>query len=111
MACPWGRFLLPFRKPLKTRLLSKPLSAVLTENFFRSTTATMEKWQPPDFREERMRKYRLKAPAGVAADYFRLFVNRRAYTLQSDRPHTESGRHYYYRPTHKKTGEGLSLTL
>jgi len=71
----------------------------------------MEKWQPPDFREERMRKYRLKAPTGVAADYFRLFVNRRAYTLQSDRPHPESGRHYYYRPTDKKTGQGLSLTL
>ena len=58
-----------------------------------------------------MRKYRLQTPAGVAADYFRLFVNRRAYTLQSDRPNTESGRHYYYRPTDKKTGQGLSLTL
>src|SRR3989441_793325 len=71
----------------------------------------MEKWQPADFREERMRKYRLKAPAGVAADYFRLFVNRRAYTLQSDRPDPDSGRYYYYRPTDKKTGEGLSLSL
>jgi hypothetical protein len=70
----------------------------------------MEKWQPPDFREERMRKYRLKVPAGVVAEYFRLFVNRRAYTLQSDRPHPESGRHYYYRPMDRKTGEGLSLT-
>ena len=58
-----------------------------------------------------MRKQRLKAPAGAVPDYFRLFVNRRAYTLQSDHPHTESGRHYYYRPTDKKTGEGLSLTL
>src|SRR5207253_4848020 len=26
-------------------------------------------------------------------------------------PHPESGRHYYYRPTDKKTGQGLSLTL
>ena len=58
-----------------------------------------------------MRKHRLKAPAGVVTDYFRLFVNRRAYTLQSDRSHPESGRHYYYRPTDKKTGQGLSLTL
>ena len=58
-----------------------------------------------------MRKYRLKAPAGVVADYFRLFVNRRAYTLQSDRPNPDSCRHYYYRPTDKKTGQGLSLTL
>ena len=27
-----------------------------------------------------------------------LFVNRRAYTLQSTRPHPDTGRHYYYRP-------------
>jgi hypothetical protein len=30
---------------------------------------------------------RLKAPADVVEDYFHLFVNRRAYTLQSNRPH------------------------
>ena len=58
-----------------------------------------------------MRKLRLKAPASVVADYFHLFVNRRAYTLQSNRPHPESARHYYYRPKDKKTGQGLSLTL
>ncbi len=34
----------------------------------------------------------------MAAEYARWFVNRRAYTRQSDRPHPESGRHYYYRP-------------
>jgi hypothetical protein len=45
------------------------------------------------------------------ADYLHLFVNRRADTLQSDRPHPESARHYYYRPKNKKTGQGLSLTL
>ncbi len=38
---------------------------------------------------------RLQAPANVVADYFCLFVNRLAYTLQSKRPHPESGRHYY----------------
>ena len=55
---------------------------------------------------------RLKAPASVVAEYFRLFVNRRAYTLQSNRPHPLSSRHYYYyRPKDKKTGQGLSLTL
>jgi hypothetical protein len=58
-----------------------------------------------------MGKLHLQASAGVVADYFRLFVNRRAYTLQSNRPHLESGRHYYYRPKDKKTGQGLSLTL
>jgi hypothetical protein len=58
-----------------------------------------------------MRNLRLKAPASVVAHYFRLFVNRRAYTLQSTRPHPESARHYYYRPKDKKAGQGLSLTL
>ena len=58
-----------------------------------------------------MQRLRLKAPARVMADYLHLFVNRRADTLQSDRPHPESARHYYYRPKNKKTGQGLSLTL
>jgi len=52
-----------------------------------------------------------KAPASVVWHYFRLIVNRRAYSLQSNRPHPESGRHYYYRPKDKKTGQGLSLTI
>jgi hypothetical protein len=54
---------------------------------------------------------RLTAPTTVVADYFRLFVNRRAYTLQSNRPHPVSSRHYYYRPKDRKTGQGRSLTL
>lgn len=51
-----------------------------------------------------------KATPEVVDDYLRLFVNRRAYTLQSMRPHPASGRHYYFRPTDKKTGASLSLT-
>jgi hypothetical protein len=46
----------------------------------------------------------------LVRDYFRMFVNRRAYTLQSMRPHPETGRYYYYRPTAKGTGQPLSLT-
>jgi len=57
-----------------------------------------------------MRNLCLKASTTVVADYFHLFVNRRAYTLQSNRPHPESSRHYYYRSKDKKTGQGLSLT-
>lgn len=34
----------------------------------------------------------------LASEYACWFVNRRAHTRQSDRPHPESGRHYYYRP-------------
>jgi len=41
--------------------------------------------------------------------YWRLFVNRRAYTLQSPRPHPETGRHYYFRPNHKRTDAPLAL--
>jgi hypothetical protein len=58
-----------------------------------------------------MRNLRLKASSDVVADYFHLFVIRRAYTLQSKTPHSKSGRHYYYRPKDEKTGQGLSLTL
>ncbi|MGD0009845.1 MAG: hypothetical protein ABSE93_15030 [Terriglobia bacterium] len=58
-----------------------------------------------------MQRLRLNAPPSVVANYLRLFVNRRAYTLQSNRPHPESARHYYYRPKDKKTNQGLSLTL
>ena len=57
-----------------------------------------------------MQNFRLNAPASVVADYSHLFVNRRAYTLQSNRPHPESSWHYYYRPKDKKTGQGISLT-
>ena len=52
----------------------------------------------------------LRASANVVRDYLRLFVNRRAYTLQSNRPHRKTRHHYYYRPTDKTTGQGLSLT-
>ena len=57
-----------------------------------------------------MQRPRLDAPTTLATDYFRLFVNRRAYTLQSNRPHPESSRHYYYRPKDKNSGQGLGLT-
>lgn len=54
---------------------------------------------------------RLKASASVVADYFHPIVSRWAYSLQSNRPHPESARYYYYRPKDKKTGQGFSLTL
>jgi hypothetical protein len=46
----------------------------------------------------------------MVEDYQRLFVNRRAYTMQSLRPHPESGRHYYFRPSKKGTDIPLMLT-
>jgi hypothetical protein len=49
----------------------------------------------------------LKASPEMAKDYFQMFVNRRAYTLQTLKPHSDTGRHYY-RPKHKGTGSGQS---
>jgi hypothetical protein len=46
----------------------------------------------------------------LIADYWNLFVNRRAYTLQSSRPHPTSGRHYYYRPKDRHSGKNVALT-
>jgi len=34
-----------------------------------------------------------------------------AYTIQSMRPHPESGRHYYYRPKPRDGGEPVALTI
>ncbi|MEQ1949523.1 MAG: hypothetical protein ABL995_20195 [Bryobacteraceae bacterium] len=47
----------------------------------------------------------LLATSDMTAEYARWFVNRPAYTRQSDRPHPESGRHYYYRPRAEGGGE------
>jgi hypothetical protein len=49
----------------------------------------------------------LEATPEMAAEYARWFVNRLAYTRQSDGPNRDSGRHYYYRP--KAKGRALRL--
>jgi hypothetical protein len=54
-------------------------------------------------------KRRLSATPALVKTYIELFVNRRAYTLQSMRPHPESGRHYY-RPKERDSGAPLLLT-
>jgi len=53
---------------------------------------------------------RLRATPVLVKDYVELFVNRRAHTLQSARPHPESGRHYYYRPKERGSGAAIHLT-
>lgn len=55
-------------------------------------------------------KTAIKATSEIVRNYSGLFVNRGAYTLQSSQPHSDSGRHYYFRPKTKGTGEELSLT-
>ena len=55
--------------------------------------------------------HRLPATPAMAREFSELFVNRRAYTIQSLRPHPESGRHYYYRPKSKDGGKPTGLSL
>src|SRR3974390_3345171 len=52
----------------------------------------------------------ITATRQVVEDYQKLFVNRRAYTMQSLRPHPETGRHYYFRPNGKETDLPAMLT-
>ncbi len=49
-----------------------------------------------------------RATPEMAAEYIRWFVNRRAYTRQSDTTNPGTGRHDYYRP--RKRGEAAELT-
>jgi hypothetical protein len=42
-------------------------------------------------------------------DFWNLFVNRRAYTRQSDRPSNETGKFYYYSPKDRRTKQRLPL--
>ena len=58
-----------------------------------------------------MQKLTLTATAEMARQYWQLFVNRRAYTRQSKKPHPESGRHYYFRPKAKAVDVKAALTL
>jgi hypothetical protein len=53
---------------------------------------------------------KMKATAEMVRQFEEMFVNRRAYTVQSMKPHPGSGRHYYYRPIAKGTGAPLALT-
>ena len=55
--------------------------------------------------------HRLHATASMAESFYHLFVNRRAYTLQSTRPHPETGRHYYYRPKARGGEDPPALSL
>ena len=51
------------------------------------------------------------ATVPMAETYYQLFVNRLAYTLQSHRPHPETGRHYYYRPKAREGKKSPALSL
>ena len=48
---------------------------------------------------------------GLARTYWRLFVNRSAYTLQTKKPDRRSGRYYYFLATNRNTGKPSPLSL
>jgi len=53
---------------------------------------------------------RYRATTTNIENYWQLFVNRRAYVLQSPRPHPDSGRYYYFRPKARQDGQPISLS-
>jgi hypothetical protein len=55
--------------------------------------------------------HRLPATPELAREFSELFVNRRAYTIQSMRRHPWSGRHYYYRPKSRDGGRPTGLSI
>jgi len=54
---------------------------------------------------------RATATPAIVHDYYQLFVNRLAYTVQSSKPHPETGRHYYFLPKKKTQPVPLSLKV
>ena len=61
-------------------------------------------WKPP-----RPQPEILPATVGQAAEYMAWFVNRRAYTRQTDRPDGHSGKYYFYQAQDRRTKEPMSL--
>jgi hypothetical protein len=63
-----------------------------------------ELWQPP-----RQKVPVLEVTEQNITDFWNLFVNRKAYTRQSDRPSKDTGKFYYYPPRNRQTKERLPL--
>ena len=68
------------------------------------STATPTPWIPP-----RPTPEILKFDPALVAEYCSWFVNRRAYTRQSNFPNPDNNRYYYFQPKNKLTKERLAL--
>ena len=68
------------------------------------STATQTRWIPP-----RPTPEILKFDPALVAEYCSWFVNRRAYTRQSNFPNPDNNRYYYFQPKNKLTKERLAL--
>jgi hypothetical protein len=70
------------------------------------TSENVELWTPPPHKVPV-----LDVSEQNVTDFWTLFVNRLAYTRQSDRPSTKTGRFYYYPPRDRRTKEKKRLPL
>jgi hypothetical protein len=61
-------------------------------------------WKPP-----RPKPEILPATVAQATEYMAWFVNRRAYTRQTERPDKESGKYFFYQACNRQTKERLAL--
>jgi hypothetical protein len=68
------------------------------------TAEDVELWTPP-----KKRMPVLEVTEQNITDFWNLFVNRRAYTRQSDRPSNQTGKFYYYPPKDRRTGQRMPL--
>lgn len=68
------------------------------------STATQTPWIPP-----RPTPEILRFDPALTPEYCSWFVNRRAYTRQSNFPNPENNRYYYFQPKNKLTKERLAL--
>jgi hypothetical protein len=69
------------------------------------STAAQALWIPP-----RPKPEILETNPALVAEYCSWFVNRRAYTRQSDRPNPDNNRYYYFQPKERETKKRLALT-
>jgi hypothetical protein len=51
----------------------------------------------------------LRVDPALIPEYMAWFVNRRAYTRQSDNPNADNGRYYYFQPKERLTRKRLAL--
>jgi hypothetical protein len=69
-------------------------------------TAQLPPWKPP-----RPKPELLSASMEQAQEYMSWFINRRAYTRQTDRPDGDSGKYFFYQARDYDTKERLALDL
>ena len=68
------------------------------------SSVAVAQWVPPKPQPEILR-----VDPALVPEYMTWFVNRRAYSRQSDKPNPDNGKHYYYQPKDRLTKKPYSL--